>query len=112
MENNLNTRNCDQCEAIHINGTLCHETGCSESWRTVSECKWCGSEYMPHMPGQGFCEQSCVWEYHGMNDPFECTICDDCDGEIAPGGDCETCAEDDLTDTLRDIGRGIIAEGF
>jgi hypothetical protein len=43
---------CDQCEALMINGLLCHETGCLNSrkvyrdgqWVKVFECRECGYE--------------------------------------------------------------------
>lgn len=85
MENNLNTRNCDQCEAIHINGTLCHETGCSESWRdSVNDCAWCGSEFKPEERGQEFCSTGCGYDYNGIPNP-----------------------DTDLIDTLADIAGGL-----
>jgi hypothetical protein len=44
--------NCNQCEALMINGVFCHETGCPNSrkrycygeWLTIVECRECGSE--------------------------------------------------------------------
>ena len=44
--------NCDQCEAVMINGVFCHETGCPNShkryidgeWMIVYVCPECGSE--------------------------------------------------------------------
>lgn len=46
---------CDQCEALMINGTFCHETGCpnsrktyvqaEERWVRFVECRECGEEY-------------------------------------------------------------------
>ena len=49
--------NCNQCEAMMINGALCHETGCpntrkrydaeSETWQDVRTCFVCGFDYCP-----------------------------------------------------------------
>jgi|GEM_PF-3241506 len=44
--------NCDQCEALMINGVFCHETGCPNShktyrdgeWVKLTQCLECGSE--------------------------------------------------------------------
>ena len=44
------TINCDQCQALMINGTFCHETGCPNQgakwidgeWVKFWECRECG----------------------------------------------------------------------
>lgn len=46
--------NCDQCQALRINGVYCHETGCpnedsrydreSDSWIRQRTCSICGYE--------------------------------------------------------------------
>jgi hypothetical protein len=44
--------NCNQCEALMINGVFCHETGCPNSrktfrygtWIRIVECFECGCE--------------------------------------------------------------------
>ena len=38
---------CDGCELAVINGQLCHEIGCPESWRdTEIECRDCGCDFI------------------------------------------------------------------
>lgn len=60
----LQENGCDGCSPSAINGTLCHESGCSDSWRDYSsDCFECGCEYLPTS-----CRQS---------------VCDDCDGNDA-----------------------------
>jgi len=46
---------CNQCEALMINGVYCHEIGCpnthkrydaeSETWQEVATCRECGYDY-------------------------------------------------------------------
>ena len=46
---------CNQCEVLVINGQLCHETGCPESYKDETRtCKWCGSEFEPGKRYQQF----------------------------------------------------------
>ena len=55
---------CKSCEALVVNGVLCHESGCPDSWRgTVRECQWCGSEFVPENKRQDFCCVDCAVEY-------------------------------------------------
>ena len=37
---------CQNCQAVRINGVLCHETGCPTSYigKTL-ECSWCGTKF-------------------------------------------------------------------
>ncbi len=51
---------CNRCEALVINGTLCHETGCPVAWRdALFECAWCGSEFTPEQKGARVCSDEC-----------------------------------------------------
>ena len=55
---------CEQCEAVRINGVLCHEHGCPNAWQDYTrECKWCGAEFMPEERGQAFCCEDCAESY-------------------------------------------------
>jgi hypothetical protein len=39
---------CDQCQALRINGVLCHETGCPVAWKGHAvDCFVCGCEFVP-----------------------------------------------------------------
>jgi len=56
---------CNSCEVLVINGIICHEHGCPESWRDETrECKWCGSEFTPENREQVFCDESCAESYN------------------------------------------------
>ena len=62
----METITCDQCNLLMINGVLCHETGCPDSWRFIKkECKWCGSEFEPEHADEGFCSCECIESYYG-----------------------------------------------
>ncbi len=53
--------NCQSCDAVHINGILCHEHNCPDAWRdTVRSCKWCGREFIPEAPWRECCSGSCA----------------------------------------------------
>jgi hypothetical protein len=59
-------QNCDQCDAIFINGKLCHEIGCPDSWKDYAiECKECGTLFIPAERYQDCCSESCSEMYHG-----------------------------------------------
>ena len=48
---------CDGCNPTRINGTLCHESGCQESWRDHSrECRECGCDFPPTDRYQNTCD--------------------------------------------------------
>lgn len=47
---------CQLCSAVRINGILCHEHGCPESWKTIKDCKQCGNEFKPEFRNQEYCE--------------------------------------------------------
>ncbi len=56
---------CSSCEALRINGVLCHETGCPDAWRDYNrECKWCGQEFKPEDHNQQFCDEACYESYN------------------------------------------------
>ena len=56
---------CNSCEALMINGVLCHETGCPEAWKDyVRECKWCGQEFKPEEKWQKCCSEDCAEAYY------------------------------------------------
>jgi hypothetical protein len=67
---------CDGCSPAVINGVLCHEAGCPESWRDYTkECCECGCEFYADVRWQ--------------------SICDDCANAPAPDcyGESEECFE-------------------
>ena len=44
----LQANGCDGCSPSRINGVLCHETGCQDSWRdSERECRECGCDFRP-----------------------------------------------------------------
>ena len=48
---------CDSCSPSTIQGTLCHEPGCKDSWRDYkAECDECGCDFWPEDKGQATCE--------------------------------------------------------
>ncbi len=50
------TGQCDHCQLLRINGTVCHEIGCPVAWRDYwRECKWCGAEFKPEEKHQQRC---------------------------------------------------------
>ena len=59
---------CQSCEAATINGVLCHEIGCPDSWKDETrECSWCGLSFTPEDRGQQFCEPECFRDFHGLS---------------------------------------------
>ena len=56
---------CTQCQAIAINGMLCHEQGCPIAWKDYTrECRWCGSIFDPETQWQDCCSNACAESYH------------------------------------------------
>jgi len=56
---------CASCQALTINGLLCHEMGCPDAWLDyVRECKWCGQEFRPEERGQTCCSEECGQAYY------------------------------------------------
>lgn len=58
---------CTQCEALRVNGVLCHENGCPEAWRDYTrECRECGTTFKPEEKHQVFCSPCCNAAYYGQ----------------------------------------------
>lgn len=58
--------NCQSCDAIYINGVLCHESGCPDAWRDeVRECVECGCEFTPEDKDQSCCSDDCYHVFIG-----------------------------------------------
>jgi hypothetical protein len=73
---------CQSCEALTINGILCHETGCPDSWKDYkNECKECGVKFEPEEKGQEFCSEHCSAMYNGFSCDCDLCICEDLDEE-------------------------------
>jgi hypothetical protein len=71
---------CQSCEVLTINGILCHETGCPNSWKDkVIECKNCGTEFVPEEKGQKFCDNHCFCMYNNIE--CDCEFCSEMDAE-------------------------------
>jgi len=59
---------CNSCQALRVNGVLCYETGCPDSYKgSVRSCKWCGSKFEPYNKRQEFCGDACYADYFGLN---------------------------------------------
>jgi len=62
---------CQSCEALTINGVLCHESGCPDSWRDYErECVECGCPFIPEEKDQSTCSDDCyhIWIGGGWDD--------------------------------------------
>lgn len=53
---------CDSCVAIRIQGIICHEYGCSNSWIDLNtgkpylvDCFECGCDFEPEIKDQNYC---------------------------------------------------------
>ena len=62
---------CNQCQAIRINGIICHETGCPNNHINlntgkpyVKECAWCGTKFEPENKHDKFCSDECTESYN------------------------------------------------
>lgn len=56
---------CDSCQALMINGVLCHETGCPDAWKDYKrECEWCGQKFSPETRHQSCCCDECAADYY------------------------------------------------
>lgn len=61
---------CQSCQALRINGVLCHEIGCPDAWKDYSRvCKWCGSTFVPDDRDQICCDESCYCAWAGLPSP-------------------------------------------
>lgn len=60
---------CSSCQLLRINGIVCHEIGCPDSWKTTTrECKNCGCEFAPEDRRSEFCDVQCYGFYWGYID--------------------------------------------
>jgi len=58
---------CQSCEALTINGVLCHESGCPDAWENeLRECPECGCEFEPNYREQRFCTEDCADMFFGI----------------------------------------------
>ena len=58
---------CDSCNVVHINGVLCHETGCPDAWKDYEiECLFCGNSFKPEEKSQKHCTSECYNAYHDL----------------------------------------------
>ena len=65
---------CNGCSPSMVNGHLCHETSCPDSWRdNAMECKECGGDFMPQERGQSFCSEHCANSHFAA--PCDCEFC-------------------------------------
>lgn len=65
---------CQSCEALTINGILCHESGCPDAWKDKKyKCKECGCEFEPEEKGQEYCSEHCNAMYLGYF--CDCDLC-------------------------------------
>ena len=53
---------CNECEALVINGLLCHETGCPNTRKPVMSCKTC--VYTSGSATCADCDDYSNWESH------------------------------------------------
>jgi hypothetical protein len=59
---------CKSCEASTINGILCHETGCPDSWQDERRtCKWCGTTFKPENRYQDCCCHTCMIAFNNLD---------------------------------------------
>ena len=48
---------CNGCTPVRVNGLLCHELGCPDSWRDhEEECRECGSDFVKSDRHQTLCD--------------------------------------------------------
>jgi len=53
----LQSNGCDNCNIVRVNGILCHEQGCPDSWRDYKlDCFQCGCDFMRTERYQTVCE--------------------------------------------------------
>ena len=66
MPNPTKKAKCESCQALMINGVLCHEHGCPDAWKDkLRECPWCGTDFRPEEREQRFCSPDCAQAYQG-----------------------------------------------
>jgi hypothetical protein len=48
---------CQQCNAVRVNGVLCHEHGCPDAWKDETrKCRLCGDSFRPTYRNQDTCD--------------------------------------------------------
>ena len=63
---------CQSCDVVRINGKICHEHNCPDSWKDeVRICKWCGSQFKPESKGQICCDANCYADFVGIETTVE-----------------------------------------
>ena len=68
---------------LMIQGVACHEIGCPDAWQTLTECKECGTEFIPETKMQSCCSPCCTAAHFGTF--CECEHCQ----ELMSADDCE-----------------------
>jgi hypothetical protein len=58
---------CNSCDALVINGVVCHETGCPDAWKKEKECANCDNTFVPMLKDQKFCSDECYYDYWGID---------------------------------------------
>lgn len=77
---------CDSCQVLRINGIVCHETGCPNSYKNKKvECKECGQVFAPEENGQKFCSGHCQAMYY--NQDCDCEFCQESEKELEAEND-------------------------
>lgn len=63
---------CHSCQLVRIQGVVCHEIGCNESYKDeLRECSWCGQDFKPEDRYQKLCSEGCYCSYNGLSEPEE-----------------------------------------
>lgn len=56
---------CPSCQLMRIQGVICHETGCPDSYLYITrECKWCGTNFSPEHRKHFYCDDDCERAYN------------------------------------------------
>lgn len=64
---------CESCEALTVNGVLCHEVGCPDAWMgEVRTCFECGCDFRAEER-----YQRCCWDCLRAEDHADDHVCDD-----------------------------------
>lgn len=67
MIEDMETRLCQSCDPMVINGIVVHEKGCPDRYMDeIRICKWCGQEYAPNDLIDDFCSTECGEDYYGI----------------------------------------------
>jgi len=74
--------NCQQCEAVAVNGVKIHEEGCPDEWLDHDlECKWCGAGFTPEFKNQPYCSPCCYHSYTMTE--CDCEFCEEIEMEMS-----------------------------